>query len=137
MNPVRDPLFCYSLAVGGREFAIQVSHDGIILWDDYQERREALARTGGLPAWSGGVLALEADEFTVSFKLSPRLLVHVREAARLFAEDKWTTEHEHELDGALVPLFWKRVNARLVHPLPRTGAASHKPRRRSGSQSSS
>lgn len=120
MKPEREPLFCYCLAIGGREFVVQVSHDGHLLWDDYQKRREDLDSTGKLPPVVGGVLALEPDEFTVSFKLDRAMLARFREAAALFQADAWTVEHESELDRHLVPLFWERVNAKLAQPLPDT-----------------
>lgn len=122
MKSEREPLFCYCLTIGGREFAVQVSHDGFILWDDYQMRREAMDSAGRLPTVVGGVLALEPDEFTVSFKLDRKLFARFGEAAALFEAHAWTVKHERELDGHLEPLFWQRVNAKLAHPLPDTDA---------------
>jgi hypothetical protein len=108
----RDPLFCYCLAVGGREFAIRVGRDGTIHWDDYQQRRTS--RPG-----EEAVLMTEPDEFTVSFELGPELLARFRQAAALLKINAWTAEDETRLDEALIPLFWKRVNGGLTHPLAR------------------
>ena len=41
MPDERHPLFSYCLAIGAREFAIQITRDGVIHWDDYQERRRS------------------------------------------------------------------------------------------------
>ena len=76
MTGEREPLFCYCLAVGGREFAIRVGRNGTIHWDDYQQRRSS--RPG-----EGAVLMTEPDEFTVSFELEPELLARFRQAAAL------------------------------------------------------
>jgi chorismate mutase len=53
----------------------------------------------------------EPDEFTGSFELGPDLLARFRQAAALLKINAWTAEDETRLDEALIPLFWKRVNA--------------------------
>ena len=110
----RQPLFCYCLTIGDREFAIQVTQEGIIQWDDYQERRRARDRTRHL---DGGLLMTEPDEFTVSFALSAEMFERFRKAAGLFEAGHWTTEDERRLDQHLIPLCWQRVNPQLAHPL--------------------
>ena len=111
----RQPLFCYGLTIAGREFAIQVTHQDMIHWDDYQERRRS--RSTGMQHPVGSVLMTEPDEFTVSFALGDELSERIRRAAASFEADKWTTEDEQRLDEHLIPLFWKRVNLQLAHPL--------------------
>lgn len=120
-----DTLFSYCLTVVDREFLIEVSEDGIIYWDDYQERRrlrvpeERYLEIEALVGSSNARKRLRAEigEFTVAIELRPELLARFREAARLFAEDMWTAEHEHELDQNLMPLFWSEVNPHLHDPL--------------------
>jgi len=115
MPDQRQPLFCYCLTVGKRELAIQVTHDGVIHWDDYQEGRRS--RDAAARAEAGIVFMTEPDEFTVSFELSAELLAHFRKAAAMFDAGTWTTADESKLDEKLLPLFWQQVNPRLVHPL--------------------
>ena len=111
----RQPLFCYCLTIDGREFAIQVTHEGVIQWDDYQERGRARAVT--MQHDDGKILMTAPDEFTVSFALSDELLERFQNAAASFESDKWTTDDEQRLDEHLIPLFWKRVNPLLARPL--------------------
>ncbi|MEI6534602.1 MAG: hypothetical protein WCN98_04615 [Verrucomicrobiaceae bacterium] len=115
MKRHREPLFCYCLTVGAREFAIQVMHDGVIHWDDYQQR----GRSHGTDKHSdeGIVLMTEPDEYTVSFDLDPELLAHFRTAAAMLEAATWNTKDECALDEKLLPLFWERVNPQLPHPL--------------------
>lgn len=112
MNGRSQPLFSYCLCVGGREFFIQVSQDGTIHWDDYQERRRA---KGGPPHPTPGVMQ---DEFTVSLLLELSLMEEIRRATSLFDSAQWTVAHEQQLDKVLLPLFWNQVNARLPRPVP-------------------
>lgn len=114
MKSERQPLFCYCLIVGEREFAIQVTHGGVIHWDDYQERR----RSRGIDALPGvdTVLMIEPDEFTVSFELEAELLARFRTAATMLEAGTWTTDDEKRLDDELMPMFWERVNPQLAHP---------------------
>ena len=115
MAQERQPLFCYCLSVGGREFAIQVMHGGVIHWDDYQQRRRSRG-TGAQTGW-GIVLMTGPDEFTVSFGLGAEPLAQFHTAAAMLEADTWTTENESTLDEKLLPLFWQQVNPRLAHPL--------------------
>lgn len=120
-----EPLFCYCLQIVDREFLIEVAQDGIIYWDDYQTRRRlrgAGDRYLEIKTMLGDSRArkrlnAEIDEFTISFSLGPDVLARVREAARLLAEDRWTTDDETQLDTLLLPLFWLEVNPHLPHPL--------------------
>jgi hypothetical protein len=120
-----EPLFCYCLQIADREFLIEVAHDGIIYWDDYQTRRRlrgAEDRYLEMKTLLGDDRArrrlnAEIDEFTVSFPLGPDVLERVREAARLLAEDRWTVTDEEQLDTLLLPLFWSEVNPHLPLPL--------------------
>lgn len=118
MPDERQPLFCYCLGVGQREFAIRVTPDGVIHWDDYQQRRSS--RGLGAPEGEDTVLMIEPDEFSVSFELSTELLARFRTAATMLEAGTWTTEDEGRLDEALIPLFWERVNPWLNHPLAAT-----------------
>lgn len=113
MDGPSQPLFSYCLCIGGREFFIQVTEDGTIHWDDYQERRRASA---GPPHPPPGVMQ---DEFTVSLPLEPSLIEEIRRAVSLFDAGQWTVDHEQQLDEKLLPLFWGQVNSRLPRPLPR------------------
>ena len=121
-----DTVFSYCLAIGSREFLIEVTRDGFIHWDDYQQRRRLRnpdERHLELDAFLGSArarkrLSAEIDEFTVSFQLSPELFARFSEAARLLADERWTAEHEQELDQFLIPLFWSEVNPHLNDPLP-------------------
>lgn len=121
-----DTLFSYCLAIGSREFLIEVTSDGLIHWDDYQQRRRMRnpdERHLELEAFIGSSkarkrLSAELDEFTVSFQLSPELFARFSEAARLLANDRWTDADEDELDQFLIPLFWSEVNPHLHDPLP-------------------
>lgn len=115
MPDERQSLFCYCLTVGAREFAIQVTHGGIIHWDDYQQRRNS--RCPDAQAGDAVVLMIEPDEFTVSFELGAELLARFQTAAAMLDAGTWTTEDESTLDEKLLPLFWERVNPRLAHPL--------------------
>lgn len=122
-----EPLFCYCLQIADREFLIEVAHDGIIYWDDYQTRRRlrgAADRYLEIKTILGDArarkrLTAEIDEFTVSFPLGPELLARIRNAARLLAEDRWTTDDETQLDTLLLPLFWSEVNPHLPQPIVR------------------
>ena len=124
---MNEPLFCYCLKIADREFLIEVTHDGFIHWDDYQERRRARGPAEQhleLKAFVGDSharkrLNAEIDEFTVSFPLDSDVLARVREAARLLAEDRWTVTDEEQLDTLLFPLFWSDVNPHLHDPLAR------------------
>ena len=119
-----EPLFSYCLQIADREFLIQVAHDGIICWDDYKMRHrlrgpsdqylEIQVALGDDRARER--LVTEMDEFTVAVPLSPELLARFREAATLFAEDRWTDAEEDGLDTVLIPFFWAEVNPRLKHP---------------------
>ena len=116
MNDLDEPLFCYCLEIGEREFAIRVTREGVIHWDDYQERRRA--RMSAARGKKGGsVLMMAPDEFTVSFALSDDLFVRLRAAAAAFRAQKWTSADELQLDECLAPLFWERVNPHLAQPL--------------------
>jgi hypothetical protein len=120
-----EALFSYCLMVARREFLIEVTHDGFIFWDDYQERRrsrnpqdrhlEIQALLGSRRARRR--ISAEVDEFTVSFQLSPELLIRFRDAARLLAAGRWTTEHEEELDTYMIGVFWSAVNPHLMTPI--------------------
>ncbi len=122
---MNEPLFCYCLKIADREFLLEVTHDGIIYWDDYQTRRslrgeedrylEIKSVVGDARARKR--LNAEIDEFTVSFPLGPDVLARVREAARLLAEDRWTVTDEGQFDTLLFPLFWSEVNPHLPHPM--------------------
>ena len=122
---MNEPLFCYCLKIADREFLLEVTHDGIIYWDDYQTRRslrgeedrylEIKSVVGDARARKR--LNAEIDEFTVSFPLDSDVLARVREAARLLAEDRWTVAHEEPLDTLLLPLFWSEVNPYLPNPM--------------------
>jgi len=121
-----EPLFCYCLQIANREFLIEVAHDGVIYWDDYQTRRR-LRNPGDRHLEIGALLGdprarkrlrAEIDEFTVSVELSSELFARFREAARLLADDRWTAQDEQELDEFLIPLFWSDVNPHLHDPLP-------------------
>jgi len=116
MPDQRQPLFCYCLTVGAREFAIQVTHGGVIHWDDYQERRRS--RGAVTQHHVGSIMMSEPDEFTVSFELGADLLAHFHTAAAMLEAGTWTTKDERRLDEELMPLFWQQVNPRLAHPLP-------------------
>lgn len=123
-----EPLFCYCLQIADREFLIEVAHDGIIYWDDYQMRRRlrgADDRYLEIKTMLGDArarkrLTAEIDEFTVSFPLGPEVLARIRDAARLLAEDRWTTDDETQLDTFLLPLFWSEVNPHLPQPIVRS-----------------
>jgi len=115
MPDERHPLFSYCLTIGGREFAIQVTHDGVIHWDDYQQRRRS--RDADAQADHGIFFMTEPDKFTVSFELGAELLAQFRTTAAMFEVGTWTTEDERRLDESLIPLFWERVNPRLTYPL--------------------
>ena len=136
MTDEREPLYCYCLAIGGREFAIQVTRDGVMRWDDYQERRRSTAegrRSKTLPELlaSGqpvSILASEADEFTVSFQLSAEHFARICEAASRFAADQWSASEEERLDEQLIPLFWRQVNPNLSHPISWDAAQGDTPR---------
>ena len=114
MPDERHPLFSYCLAIGAREFAIQITRDGVIHWDDYQERRRS--RGAVTQHHVGSIMMSEPDEFTVSFELGAELLAHFQTAATMLEAGTWTTEDESTLDEKLLPLFWQQVNPRLVHP---------------------
>lgn len=116
-----EPLFCYCLKIADREFLIEVSHEGVIYWDDYQEqrlRRSADERYLELQATAGDMraqnrLSAEIDEFTVALPLSQELLVRFREAATALADGRWTTADEEELDARLESVFWAEVNPHI------------------------
>lgn len=120
-----EPLFCYCLQIADREFLIQVSHDGMIYWDDYKMRhglRGAADRYLEIQVALGDERARkrldsEMDEFTVALPLPPELFAHFREAATLLAEDRWTTVDEEKLDAVLRPMFWNEVNFLIHSPL--------------------
>ncbi len=120
-----EPLFCYCLQIADREFLIEVGHDGIIYWDDYQTRRRlrgAEDRYLEINTVLGDArarkrLTAEIDEFTVFFSLEPDVLTRIREAARLLDEDRWTVADEDQIDTLLLPLFWSEVNPHLPHPM--------------------
>lgn len=114
MPDERQPLFCYCLGVGEREFAVWVIQDGVIHWDDYQQRRAS--RGAGAQPGEGIVLMIEPDEFTVSFELDAELLARFRTAATMLEAGTWTTDDETRLDDELMPMFWERVNPQLTHP---------------------
>lgn len=135
MPDERQPLFCYCLGVGEREIAIRVTQDGVINWDDYQQRRTS--RGARAQRGEGIVLAIEPDTFTVSFELGPELLARFRTAAVMLEAGTWTTEDERQLDEVLIPLFWERVNARLMHPLPNPETSSSPAKKPSRPHSSS
>lgn len=126
MNDPGLPLFCYSLEIpGGREFLIEVDHDGTIHWDDYRERRrlrhpsdenlEIGAMLGSQRARLR--LASESAEFAVSFALPPDVLARIREAVEMEENGQWTAAHETELDKILLPLFWSDVNPYITSPI--------------------
>lgn len=125
LTAMSEPLFCYCLQIADREFLIEVGHDGISYWDDYQTRRSLRGeqdRDLEIKSVVGDARArrrlhAEIDEFTVSFPLDPDVLARVREAARLLAEDRWTVTDEEQLDTLLLPLFWSEVNPHLPHPM--------------------
>ena len=35
-----EVLFSYSLSFGEREFLVRIMHSGVMVWDDYQARRD-------------------------------------------------------------------------------------------------
>jgi hypothetical protein len=120
-----EPLFCYCLEIAGREFLIEVSHEGVTYWDDYQMRRRLrnpAERHLEIGAFIGDArarrrLAAEIDEFTVAVKLSPALFARFREAARLLADGRWSADHEQDLDQFLIPMFWSDIDPHLINPL--------------------
>lgn len=116
MSDNQQTLFSYCLVVGSREFVIQVTHGGVIHWDDYQQRRHSRG-TDAQPG-EGIVLLIEPDAFTVSFELGAELLGRLRTAGAMLEAGSWTRGDERRLDEVLIPLFWEQVNARLLHSLP-------------------
>lgn len=128
---MNEPLFCYCLKIADREFLLEVTHDGSIHWDDYQARRRARSPAEQhleIKVFVGDTRArerlnAEIDEFTVSCRLAPELFARFCDAARLLADDRWTDEHELELDRWLVPLFWSDVNPHLINPLSESPVA--------------
>jgi len=103
-----EVLFSYSLAIGGREFLILIMHSGVMVWDDYQARRDC----------SGSASAIVGDDvFTVSLNLSSELLSWFKKAATMLTDGSWTTKDEAELDQKLAPLFWSQINPRLPAPI--------------------
>jgi len=103
-----EVLFSYSLAIGGREFLILIMHSGVMVWDDYQARRDC----------SGSASAIVGDDmFTVSLNLSSELLSWFKKAATMLTDGSWTTKEEAELDQKLAPLFWSQINPRLPAPI--------------------
>ena len=124
-----DPvLFSYCLDFGNREFTIHVTHDGIIHWDDYMQRRrqrpeddkylEIESLVGSSRARKR--LESEIDNYTISFPLPEHIFSRIEVAAQMFDAGTWTVEHEKQLDELLIPLFWEHVNPYLEPPLERT-----------------
>ena len=103
-----EVLFSYSLSFGEREFLVRIMHSGVMVWDDYQARRDC---SGSASAMVGD------DEFTVSLNLSSELLSWFKKAATMLTDGTWTTKDEAELDQKLAPLFWSQINPRLPTPI--------------------
>ncbi len=124
-----ESLFCYCLKIAGREFLIEITRDGAIHWDDYQERRRVRSPAERHleikvlvdDSHARKRLNAEIDEFTVSCRLAPELFARFSEAARLLADDEWSVADEAELDQLLIPLFWSEVNPHLHAPLEPPG----------------
>jgi hypothetical protein len=99
-----EVLFSYSLAIGGREFLILIMHSGVMVWDDYQARRDC----------SGSASAIVGDDmFTVSLNLSSELLSWFKKAATMLTDGTWNRQDESDLDEKLTSLFWSPTNPRL------------------------
>ena len=103
-----EVLFSYSLALGGREFLLRVMSSGLMVWDDYQARRECYDPAASM---------IGDDEFTMSLNLSSELLSWFKKAATMLADGSWTSQDESNLDEKLTPLFWSQINPRLPAPI--------------------
>ncbi|MFN0075870.1 MAG: hypothetical protein ACKVY0_05295 [Prosthecobacter sp.] len=99
-----EVLFSYSLSFGEREFLVRIMPSGLMVWDDYQARRD---RCGPAASMIGD------DEFTVSLNLSSELLSWFKKAATMLTDGSWTCQDESDLDKKLTPLFWSQINPRL------------------------
>ncbi len=103
-----EVLFSYSLSFGEREFLVRIMPSGVMIWDDYQARRDCCDPAASM---------VGDDEFTVSLNLSSELLSWFMKAATMLTDGTWTTKDEAELDQKLAPLFWSQINPRLTAPI--------------------
>lgn len=103
-----EVLFSYSLSFGEREFLVRIMPSGVMVWDDYQTRRECYDPAASM---------VGDDEFTVSLNLSSELLSWFNKAATMLTDGTWTCQDEDELDQKLAPLFWSQINPRLPAPI--------------------
>lgn len=120
--------FSYCLEIiPGREFSIHVDTDGMIHF--YDRASDEATRPKGYSerqlAMMFGEIA-DTDEFenrerdyTVSIPIPIEHRFDLEFATALFHSEKWTPDHEADLDTKLVPLFWEHINHRLKHPIPR------------------
>jgi hypothetical protein len=128
MQPSDPVIFSYCLDFGNREFFITVTRDGIIHWDDYMQRRKHRPEEDKrleLQALMGSDrarkrLESETHNYTIEVKLPEEVSSKIEVAAEMLEADKWTIEHEKNLDEVLKPLFWEHVNPYLEPPLKRT-----------------
>lgn len=114
-----DYVFCYCMDFGPREFLITVTEDGMIHWDDVNQRRKIRGEADqGLEiraAFLGDESARarlhhEAREFTVSVELPPKLFERLKRAGKRLDRNRWTTEDEKKLDPVMAEFFWEHVN---------------------------
>lgn len=103
-----EVLFSYSLSFGEREFLVRIMPSGVIIWDDYQARRDRCGPAAPM---------VSDDEFTVSLNLSSELLSWFKKAATMLTDGTWTCQDESDLDKKLIPLFWSQINPRLPAPI--------------------
>lgn len=101
-------LFSYCLAIDRREFLVRAMFSGLMLWDDYQARRQCYGSTAPMAG---------DDRFTVAITMDPALLAWFQELAARVEAGSWGLKDEAALDKRLAPMFWDQVNPHLPRPL--------------------